>query len=313
MTNIINYTIIIPHRNTPTLLTRCLNSIPIRSDIQIIVVDDYSDPYILTEESISEIRKYSNLELILCKECKGAGHARNIGLSKAIGRWLIFADADDFFNSIFLSSIDKYLYSDTDIIYFSVNSVYSDTLQPGFRDWELSEMIDRAIVSKNFDELRFRNLGPIAKMISHQLIIDNKLKFDETMANNDCMFSVVSAYKAKNIKVDSAKIYCITCSKHSTIYSVSEKIVMDRLDVVMRVNKFLLEIHKKQYRISLIPFIVARNSKSFSFLIKRLKKVGLRYFFIDFYIDFFIELEDRFSLLKNKERRESVQKRKALK
>ena len=38
----INFTFIIPHYNTPHLLLRCLNSIPSREDIQIIVIDDCS-------------------------------------------------------------------------------------------------------------------------------------------------------------------------------------------------------------------------------------------------------------------------------
>ncbi len=36
------YSIIIPHKNIPLLLQRCLDSIPQREDIQIIVVDDNS-------------------------------------------------------------------------------------------------------------------------------------------------------------------------------------------------------------------------------------------------------------------------------
>ena len=39
----INYTVIIPHKNIPELLQRCLDSIPERDDIQVIVVDDNSD------------------------------------------------------------------------------------------------------------------------------------------------------------------------------------------------------------------------------------------------------------------------------
>ena len=37
------YSFIIPHKNCPVLLNRCLDSIPIRDDVQIIVVDDNSD------------------------------------------------------------------------------------------------------------------------------------------------------------------------------------------------------------------------------------------------------------------------------
>ena len=39
----INYSIIIPHKNSASLLQYCLNSIPIRDDVQVIVVDDNSD------------------------------------------------------------------------------------------------------------------------------------------------------------------------------------------------------------------------------------------------------------------------------
>ena len=38
-----NYSFVIPHHNSPTLLNRCLDSIPQREDIEIIVVDDNSD------------------------------------------------------------------------------------------------------------------------------------------------------------------------------------------------------------------------------------------------------------------------------
>lgn len=37
------YSIIIPHYNIPELLQRCLDSIPERDDVQVIVVDDNSD------------------------------------------------------------------------------------------------------------------------------------------------------------------------------------------------------------------------------------------------------------------------------
>lgn len=37
-----NYTVIIPHYNIPDFLMRCLESIPVRKDIQVIVIDDCS-------------------------------------------------------------------------------------------------------------------------------------------------------------------------------------------------------------------------------------------------------------------------------
>ena len=38
-----NYSIIIPHHNTPDLLQRLLHSIPQRDDLEVIIVDDNGD------------------------------------------------------------------------------------------------------------------------------------------------------------------------------------------------------------------------------------------------------------------------------
>ena len=42
MEETVNYSIIIPHYDIPDLLIRCLHSIPVRPDVQVIVVDDCS-------------------------------------------------------------------------------------------------------------------------------------------------------------------------------------------------------------------------------------------------------------------------------
>ena len=90
----INYSVIIPHHNIPALLQRCLDSIPERDDIQIIVVDDNSDSNKVDFKKFPGIGR-RNVEIYYTKEGKGAGFARNVGLKYAKGRYLIFADADD--------------------------------------------------------------------------------------------------------------------------------------------------------------------------------------------------------------------------
>ena len=63
----INYSIIIPHKNIPNLLQRCLDSIPNREDVQIIVVDDNSDPNIVDFDKFPGLNR-SNVEVIFTKE-----------------------------------------------------------------------------------------------------------------------------------------------------------------------------------------------------------------------------------------------------
>ena len=62
----INYSIIIPHKNIPNLLQRCLDSIPNREDVQIIVVDDNSDPNIVDFDKFPGLNR-SNVEVIFTK------------------------------------------------------------------------------------------------------------------------------------------------------------------------------------------------------------------------------------------------------
>lgn len=92
----INYSIIIPHKNIPNLLQRCLASIPRREDIQIIIVDDKSDVVEVDFECFPGVGEQC-VEVYFTKEGKGAGYARNVGLKYAKGKWLLFVDSDDFF------------------------------------------------------------------------------------------------------------------------------------------------------------------------------------------------------------------------
>ena len=103
------FSIIIPHYDIPDLLMRCLKSIPVSEDIQVIVVDDNSpdaDTYLERYPELS--RPY--LEFIRTTKGGGAGYARNVGLDHAKGKWLLFADAD--MGSVFLTSDDMGAWSE---------------------------------------------------------------------------------------------------------------------------------------------------------------------------------------------------------
>ena len=89
------YSIIIPHKNSPELLSRCLDSIPNRDDLQVVIVDDNSDENIV-DFSIFPGLSRKNTNVIFNKESRGAGYARNLGLAESNSKWLLFADADDY-------------------------------------------------------------------------------------------------------------------------------------------------------------------------------------------------------------------------
>ncbi len=124
--NDFKYSIIIPHKNTPSLLTRCVTSIPQRDDLQIVIIDDNSNPNIVDFNNFP-ITNNDYTIVIFDKLGGGSGRARNIGMNKATGEKFIFADADDFFTYCFNEVLDEYKDDMSDIVYFNASSCDSTT------------------------------------------------------------------------------------------------------------------------------------------------------------------------------------------
>ena len=209
------FTIIIPHYDIPDLLMRCLKSIPVSEDIQVIVVDDNSsdaDTYLEKYPELS--RPY--LEFICAPKNGGAGYARNIGLEHAKGKWLLFADADDFFVDNMHDIISMYAESDADVIYFRKRAVFSDILNcKSSRSGYVDEIMD--IYLKTGDELplRTRYYAPWGKMIKKSLIEKYNIRFEEIRYANDTLFSAHIGCYAKKIEAIDTVLYVVTSREGS--------------------------------------------------------------------------------------------------
>ena len=210
--NNITYSFIIPHHNTPDLLQRCVDSIPQRDDIEIIVADDNSQ-----EGKKANVKRPDVKTIYIDKEQScGAGHARNVAMAEAKGKWLLFADADDYYHDGFIKVLDQYRDSDFDLIYFNVSSVYSDTMKPANRTNGLRKGMDNVIKGiETYDLLRYKYHTPWNKMYSADMVKRHHLQFEEVMQGNDCMFSYMAGYFSKKIKVISEDVYVYTYTVNS--------------------------------------------------------------------------------------------------
>lgn len=239
------YSIIIPHKDSLDWLQRCVDSIPQREDIQIVIVDDNSD---IPGPDWARFReKNPRTALFLTQDGGGAGYARNVGLGKATGKWIVFSDADDFFNEGAFDVLDRYADKDNDVFYFPCDSRDGASL-------ELTEdrrpSLRRNIRNGNLDELRYRSLVPWGKMIRKELIDRENLRFEEVEVSNDVMFSIRLGAAARNPGViPSEPLYCCTRNEGSLVYKKTVRRMITRIRVARRANDFLHDRGLDRYRL----------------------------------------------------------------
>lgn len=206
----INYSIIIPHKNIPNLLQRCLDSIPVRDDVQVIVVDDNSGPDVV---DFSHFPQWSgrNYETYFSKTTLFAGGARNIGMQHARGTWIVYLDADDLFTYQIDNVFDKYVSSEADYIRFGLESRDCDTQQliPG-EHWynQVMQNSNMSDIEKCLD----LTMGAPA-FYKRSLLVENGIIWGNNKYHNDTLYVTHVILCAKQIILDPMILY---------IYSVRE-------------------------------------------------------------------------------------------
>lgn len=231
------YSVIIPHYSTDgdtKLLRRAISSIPRRDDIEIIVVDN--SPFPITFDTYP---KTANFHLLKSDPTKGAGHARNIGIINAKGKWILFLDADDFYIHNAFECFDSFSDKQYDIVFSKFSSVYSDTLEPADRAFYFNKFIDNFLKNGSEESLRYDFATPCGKMFKSSFLRKYNISFEEIHASNDVLFSVTSGYYAKTIAVADYVTYCATVCKGSLTNVLSKRNFLDRFGARMRLNTFL--------------------------------------------------------------------------
>lgn len=269
------FTFIIPHYNSFDTLRVLLNSIGLHDGIQIIVVDDRSDD---SMEELDDLKlEYPYIEFLQNNMIsRSAGACRNIGLDYAKGKWVVFADADDYFENGFFDILDQYYESDSDMIFFS----------PVSRDRYTNEISNRHIDFQRYIqnykknptdstklELRYKFITVWSKMIKLSVIRQNNIRFDEILVANDVMFSIKCGYYAKNICASEEKIYCCTKGKSTLTTCISKERQDIRIDVFCNMCKYLKErLSKDEWK-----KLNLRGAPLLLYLIKNIRIFGFVY------------------------------------
>lgn len=125
------FSIIVPVYNTHDYLEKCLESLVNQKNMQsiyeIIVVNDGTPDN--SEEIILEYKKnYSNIIRYIKKENGGVASARNVGVEKAVGEYILFVDSDDYLDLYLLNKLETHINQNNnpDLVRFNSRDVKPD-------------------------------------------------------------------------------------------------------------------------------------------------------------------------------------------
>ena len=176
--------VIIPVYNGEATIARCLDSILIQSmelpkeEYEVIIINDGSSDS--TIKILEEYRKKDIRVITENQQNKGVSAARNRGIEKASGQWIMFVDADDYIDQECIASIWKLMDQEYDFIFW--NRVCIRGERPSYRNaFDGKEYIcsGEELIPKTFNMGKYLTIGgPIAKTFRHSIIKENNLKFD---------------------------------------------------------------------------------------------------------------------------------------
>lgn len=232
--------VIVPVYNTQKYLKRCIDSIlnQTYNNLDIILVNDGS-----TDDSLKICEEYAKIDdriSIISGKNYGVSHARNIGIEKAKGEYLYFADSDDYLE---FDAIEKMLRE-------FVNAD-GELIIAGYNEIENKEKIAK----KSWGNLRIKcndakklildenGAGGYLwnKLFKLSLIKEFKIKFDEKIyVWEDVLFVMEYLDKCKNINLIDDIVYEYCRRDGSAVeYSVYTPRLYTQLNAIEKIEKFV--------------------------------------------------------------------------
>lgn len=237
------FSIIIPTYNLEKYIQKTLDSIMQNdlSDSELILVDDGStDKTVENAEAILKQKCLCNYRIIK-KENTGVSDTRNKGIEKAEGKYVIFCDGDDFFETDLLSVLSKQLQEEPDMAawpYYIMDEKKKIVSQDKGEDrvYTSMEMLRRHLL----EGYRFR-LGSFA--VKRECLIKNGINFNvECSFAEDMEFIMKCLLSTESVQWIHKPLFCYVKRKGSLVNSFN----MRRFEASRAIGRVGKYIDKKE-------------------------------------------------------------------
>lgn len=244
----IKFSIIIPCYNLENYISKTIENVLKQTYInfELVLIDDGS-----TDNTLKILKTYEkrdNRIIVISKENGGVSSARNIGISKAAGEYILFLDGDDLIENNLLAKAQE-IFEQGNVDMFSFG--YKKTMD------DINSVIKRYYSEKynkkTFTGVYFQNLYFSKKIsqvmcsfiIKKSIVMDNQILFDEnTKYAEDQEFQLKCNVNCKSIYYE-AKEYFYYIQREGS--AINQKMVRENFDVYFRMNKYIKEDNKRYY------------------------------------------------------------------
>lgn len=211
--------IIVPVYNVEKYLHRCVDSILLQTftDFELLLIDDGS-----TDKSVDICDKYALKDRrirVFHKKNGGVSSARNLGIKKSSGVYILFVDSDDYLSPSHLNNYIKYI-GNYEIVYqgYCVFMEYSHNSEHVFTISEKSANTKDCMIDVLSDLLEVGNIFGYtwSKMFHAEIINKNNILFKEDISiREDEIFTFEYCRYIKSIKVLQSTTYHYQLSENS--------------------------------------------------------------------------------------------------
>lgn len=267
----IKYSFIVPVYNTEKYLKKCLDSLVNQTykNFEIIVVNDGS-----TDKSSNIIskyqKKYKNI-IVIDKENEGLSMARNRGVQKSSGKYIIFVDSDDYVSNKLLEEVDKKI-DDSDILRFQIATEDEEYTK-------INEYHEEGFESmRGYDAFKYLSSYHFVEpawcyVIRKNYYIENKFSFKRGVYHEDFGLIPYVIYKARKVKsIDFIGYYYIQRNgsiMNNNDYKKTVKKAFDMLEQYKTMRLFAKNINRKN---NLDDYFLSYISNSVIVKARELKK-----------------------------------------
>jgi glycosyltransferase involved in cell wall biosynthesis len=200
-------------------------------------VDDHTEDV----KTVREVREmFPAVTFIYNDKQVGPGFSRNIGLEKAEGEWVVFADADDYFDDSFWAFLDSVaLDASSDIIYLKSRSIDLDTGKESDRADYYNGLVDKFLRHewRSEERILLSYDVPWGKIMRNAVIQENAIRFPQMTVGEDTVFSVTLATKVRHVKAYNQVMYVVTSHLGSLTTLDSQEMNRERFISSLMVNK----------------------------------------------------------------------------